>query len=485
MNALAATANEPRSVEHVPLYVDLDGTLIRSDLLHENLLALVRKRITLLWRLPFWLAKGRAFLKARLAETCELDAQMLPYRDSLLEYLRSERIRGRELVLATAANERQAQRIAAHLGMFSAVLASTDCRNLKGHEKCLAILEHCAGGPFAYAGNGRVDLPIWARAREGIVVGANRRVAAAAHRATEIVREFDCPESRWLPLVRAMRPHQWLKNVLVFVPLLTAHLWASAPARWSALVAFLAFSLVASGGYIVNDLIDVPSDRKHPRKRRRPIASGAVSAPAAVLLACALFIAGLTLAARTSSTFLAVIETYVVITFGYTALLKKRIVFDAITLAGLYTIRVIGGAIAIEVTLSFWLLAFTMFFFFSLALTKRYSELVMLAAAGRKAASGRDYMVSDAGILASLGTGSGLVAVLVFALFINSQSTLAHYEHPELLWLLCVIILYWVARMWIKAGRGEMHDDPLVFAARDPNSLFFAVMAVAIVIAAA
>jgi 4-hydroxybenzoate polyprenyltransferase/phosphoserine phosphatase len=485
MNALVATINEPSSAERVPLYVDLDGTLIRSDLLHENLVAVVRKRITLLWRLPLWLAKGRAFLKARLAESCELDAESLPYRDSLLDYLRSERLRGRELVLATAANERQAQRIAEYLGMFSAVLASTEDHNLKGHKKCLAILEHCGDAPFAYAGNGRVDLPIWARAREGIVVGANRRVAAAAHRATDIVREFDCPESLWWPLLRAMRPHQWLKNLLVFVPLLTAHLWASAPACWYALAAFLAFSFSASGAYIVNDLLDVPADRKHPRKRRRPIASGAVSVPAAVLLACVLFIAGLTIAGRMSSTFLAVIETYVVITFGYTVLLKKRIVFDAITLAGLYTIRVIGGAIAIDVTLSFWLLAFTMFFFFSLALTKRCSELVTLAAAGRKAASGRDYMVSDAGILASLGAGSGLVAVLVFALFINSQSALAHYAHPELLWLLCVIILYWVARMWIKTGRGEMHDDPLVYAARDPNSLFFAVMAVAIVIAAA
>jgi 4-hydroxybenzoate polyprenyltransferase len=468
----------------LPLYVDLDGTLIRTDLLHENFMALLRQHLELVWRVPFWLLHGRARLKARLAETCDIDASHLPYREELLAYLRAERAAGRALYLATAANEAHAWRVAQHLGIFDDVLASSGDRNLKGRAKCRAIIEHCANSPFAYAGNARADIPIWKSAAEGIVVGAPARVAATARRITAVTREFDRADLRPAAWFLALRPHQWLKNLLVFVPLIAAHLWASPPALLASALAFVVFCLSASGAYVVNDLLDVADDRRHPRKRFRPIASGALPMPRAVLLSIALFVGAALIATQLDRTFLAVIESYVVITFGYTALLKKRIVLDALTLAALYTVRVIGGAVAIAVTPSFWLLAFMVFLFSSLALTKRCSELVTLAGLGREAAHGRDYRVSDATVLQAIGIGSGLLAVLVLALFINSSNAISSYSRPELLWALCVLLLYWISRMWIKTGRGEMHDDPVIFAARDPNSLFTIALAVVTVVLA-
>lgn len=485
MSSIPESAVDPASRRPRTLYVDLDGTVIQSDLLHESFLALLSRRFSLVWRVPFWMLRGRAYMKAKLAEMGGVDVTTLPYCQPLLEYLRREAAAGTRLVLATASNEVHARRVADHLQIFHTVLASSSVRNLKGEEKCRAILQHCGGMPFSYAGNGHADLAIWRKASEGILVGASSGVAAAARKLTSVSVEIPRRPRLVRAYFKAIRPHQWLKNLLVFVPLVTAQLWSNGQSVGAALLAFAAFSLCASAIYVANDLLDLSHDRRHPRKRLRPIASGAVPIPHALLMSVVLLAAGIAIGSAINGGFLAVMGLYVAVTLCYSLVLKTHVMLDTITLALLYSIRVIAGAVAIHVFPSFWLLAFCMFLFLSLALTKRCSELVALIALQQDRAAGRDYRVSDLAILEAMGAGSSFAAVLVFALFIDSDNAMASYSYPQALWLLCIILLYWLTRMWMKTARGEMHDDPLVYAARDRNSLVMLALSLLILVAAA
>jgi 4-hydroxybenzoate polyprenyltransferase/phosphoserine phosphatase len=465
------------------IYVDLDGTLIRSDLLLESALAYLRRHPWHAFNLLIWAARGPAHLKARLAEHFELDASLLPYHSELIDYLRREAANGRRIVLATASNERLAHRVADHLGMFSAVLASSAAHNLKGANKHAAIAAHCGRAPYAYAGNDASDLHIWKHARAAVLVNASASTRTEAKRASAIAiaAEFPAQRASLKTYLRAIRVYQWSKNLLLFVPLVTAHYWGSFDAIRNVLIAFAAFSLCASSIYLVNDLLDLPSDRAHPRKRHRPIAAGAVSIQAAALLSVLLLAAGLGLAALLGPWFLALTALYVAATTAYSFALKTYVLIDVITLAGLYTMRIIAGAAAIAVVPSFWLLAFSMFVFLSLALVKRYSELHMLIGTQRSSTRGRNYETQDLHVVLALGVASGFAAVQVFAMYINSDHITRLYSRPELLWPLCGTILYWIGRMWIKTVRGEMHDDPLLFAARDRGSLIILAVSLAIV----
>jgi 4-hydroxybenzoate polyprenyltransferase len=448
----------------VPLCVDCDGTLLRTDLLHESVLTLLKRSPWLLFLLPVWIWRGKAYFKARVAELTSLDWATLPLRQVVVDRIDLARRQGRRVVLATAAHERHAQALAAQWRWFDEVLATHDDINLSGAAKARALVARYGERGFDYIGNSRADLAVWAAARTAVVVG-NRLLEARAAAVSSEVEVIEAPTSTLVALVQAMRPHQWVKNLLVFAPLVAAHALGSTAALGQGLLAFLGFGLCASAAYLINDLVDVEADRRHATKRRRPFASGRLSVATGVMAVASAVAWLLPPAYRVT------LALYFALTMAYSLRLKRQVVVDVLMLAGLYTLRIIAGAAATSIVPSFWLLAFSMFVFLSLALVKRYTELRQQEAVGQLAAAGRGYWVSDLPVLLALGSASSLVAVLVFALFVNAPTTVSDYRSPMWLWLIPPVLLYWCTRIWMKAHRGELHDDPVVFALRDWHSL--------------
>lgn len=466
-----------------PIVVDLDGTLTPTDTLVESTLKAVRQAPANLLRLPLWLMKGRAGFKARVAECAGIDAATLPYNEPLLAYLREQKADGRRLILASAAHHSIVDRVAAHLGLFDHSIATRDAGNLKGVVKLHAIRE-AVGEDFSYAGDSPADLPIWREASSAILVGASRGTAAAARKLTEVEREFPGPRIEATTLLSALRVHQWLKNLLLFVPLMTAFAFFDPAKLLSALFAFLAFSFVASATYIVNDVLDIEADRRHPSKRHRVFAAARMPIPQGLALSAALLVAGLLIAAGVSTPFLLTLIVYLAVTSAYTWALKGYVLIDVIILSLLYALRILAGGVALDVPISAWLLAFSVFMFFSLALIKRCGELVALERLGETAARGRDYRVSDLAILWPIGTSSAVASIVIFGLFINDPDTQQRYQTPELLWLAALALIYWQTRLWVKTSRSEMHDDPVVYSIRDRGSRLTILAVAAIVLAA-
>ncbi len=467
-----------------PLIVDLDGTLLRTDLLLETLLVLARERPLALILALGELRRGKAAFKAHLRIHSAPDIPSLPLNGALLARLRTERASGRTLVLATASDRHLAGIFADHLGLFDDVLASNGQKNLKGSVKAAELVARYGKGGFDYAGDSRADLPVWAAARQAIVVG-NRPLAKAAASVTEVDQRIT-PPPKLTALLKAIRPHQWVKNLLLFLPLIAAHQLSDSAALLASNLAFLVFSLTASSVYLLNDLLDLPSDRAHPRKRQRPFAAGTLSLASGLLLSPLLLLAAVGLSLLFLPTvFSLILLGYYLLTTAYSFGLKRKPVVDVLLLAALYTVRVIAGAAAVAIVPSFWLLAFSMFIFLSLALAKRYNELDSLRRRGELTAVGRGWHVDDLPLVQSLGTGAGLISVLVMALYINSPQAQQLYMLSEILWLVFPLLLYWITRLWFKTHRGEMHDDPVVFAIRDRVSLLTGALTAAIVLIAA
>jgi 4-hydroxybenzoate polyprenyltransferase len=403
----------------------------------------------------------------------------------VLAFLREERKRGRRIVLATASWEALAQRVADHLGLFDEVLATTRAGNLKGPAKAAHLVSRWGERGFDYVGDSMADVPVWERARSVYVVDRTGRLAGGLPRTLAVERVFAPPRASTLPpALKALRPHQWAKNLLVFVPLIAGHRFADPASLAGAIQAFAAFCLLASGTYILNDLFDLQADRRHPRKRMRPLAAGTLSIPAGLAL-CVIALAGAAVLAWTLPQGAGVaLAAYAVLTLAYSFGIKRVAMLDLVALASLYVIRIVAGGIAVGAPASFWLLAFAMFLFFSLALVKRYAELVSLEAEGISTAPGRGYGGHDAEIVLAMGAASAVVSALVLALYINGESVRSLYANPAMLWMLCPMLLYWISRMWLLASRGEMHDDPVLFAVRDATSYAVAVAGLAVVWAA-
>jgi 4-hydroxybenzoate polyprenyltransferase/phosphoserine phosphatase len=454
----------------VPLFVDLDGTLLKTDLLVESAFFLLKTQPWMLLAMCYWLVLGRARLKAEIAKRIALEFDTLPLQNDLVEFLRTEAATGRPLYLATASDTSLAEPVANRLGFFTGVLASDGHNNLKGERKLQAILACCPQQAFDYAGNARVDLAIWAKARQAIIVNPDAGVVAKAKaRNIDIQQIFDDRPAKLKTWLKALRVHQWAKNVLLGVPILTAHAF-NFVAISEILAAFLAFGLMASATYLLNDLLDLTADRQHPRKCKRPFAAGNIGLPAGILAMIVLFVVGFGLAAQLSPTYLWTQLAYLAMTLAYSFYFKKIVLIDVILLASLYTIRIVAGAYAIEVPLSSWLLGFSMFVFLSLALVKRCTELKALQSLSRNKMNGRDYYVDDYAMLSSMGVAAGYLSVLVLALFIDSPESTRQYSHPVFLWLLCPLMAYWVSRLWLNTSRGQMHDDPLVYSLKDRSS---------------
>ncbi len=469
---------EPCGSIEPPLCVDLDGTLVRSDTLLEASAVFIkadpaRAPLQLLWAL-----RGPAYVKRQLTSRIAINPAALPYNERLLERLRREHARGRRLVLVTAADVRIAERIAGYLGVFDEVLGSDGEKNLKGEAKRDALVARYGAGNFDYAGDARADLPVWRAARSAIVVNAVASVAIAAPPNAD--RSLAARPSLWLALARGLRPHQWSKNLLIFLPLLLSHRILDAAAVKNDLIAFVAFSLCASGIYLVNDFFDLESDRAHRSKCRRPLACGDLALGVALVVAPALIALSLALAGSLSIAFVLVVLGYLLLTLAYSLSLKRIVLLDVVVLAALYASRLVAGAIAAHVLASFWLLAFALFMFASLAMLKRYSELIALRGDSIVALNGRDYAATDAEMIAMFGIGSGYIAVLVVALYIHGDLVRSLYAHPSLLWIICPILLYWISRTWLIAHRGGMNDDPILFVVKDRASFVVAGLCLAV-----
>jgi len=460
-----------------PLVVDLDGTLTRSDLLFESVCGLLKLNLFYAFLLPVWLLGGKANMKQKIAEKVDLEIELLPWQEEFVAYLRDQKAAGRKLILATASNEKYAQQIADYFGFFDAVIASDAKTNASGSRKLAKLKELLGDEQFDYAGNAKIDVAIWQQAGSAVVVNPLSGVAAAAAATGPVEATFDDRKASWKAFVKAIRPHQWLKNGLIFVPMFLAQAWGDA-SNWIAIIlAFVSFSLCASSVYLLNDMLDMPSDRKHPTKCKRPFAAGELSIVTGAAGVGLLVLAAFFCAMFVSKYFFVVLFIYYIVTMAYSTVLKRAALLDVITLASLYTLRLIAGAAAIYVQLSFWLLAFSMFVFLSLALMKRYSELLVQASLGRERLAGRAYRAEDLPLLSQLGAASGYLGVMVLALYVESDDVTRLYSNPQSLWLLCPIMLYWISRMWLLTTRGEMHDDPIVFTIEDRRTHWMAVIA--------
>ena len=490
------------AVASVPLCVDLDGTLVKSDTLLDTVIVLARQSPGSLLSFPRWIGGGKASFKQKVSSLAAIDVVHLPYNQPLLAYLRQQHAAGREIYMATGADTLLAERVAAHVGLFAGVLASDGRVNLTGHTK-LAVFQQRFPAGFCYIGNARPDVPLLTHCIDPMVANPDYGLRAGMRSAGIVpVRTFRDSPAKWKAWLHAIRLHQWAKNTLIFLPVLLAHVRAAGP--WAASVmAFVSFGLTASATYIVNDLMDLEADRHHERKRRRPFASGDLSpitgAATVVVFLCLAVALGLLLPGvlRALSPQLALdrpwgflewLGVYAISTVAYSLRLKRMVLVDVIVLSGLYTIRMLAGCAATGLAVSPWLSAFSIFFFLSLAFVKRFSELDGLrlqhSDAATMAIKGRGYRISDLEQMRSFGTATGCASVVIFALYVQNEVAKSLYAHYMRLWLLFPVLLLWLFRLWFLAARGELHDDPVVYAITDRRSLLLGALVVAIVLSA-
>jgi 4-hydroxybenzoate polyprenyltransferase len=463
-------ASASRVAAEVPLVVDLDGTLIAGDTLFESTLLLAKTKPWIVLNVPFWLLQGRAALKARVSGQTTLAPDSLPYRQDVLNFLSEQRASGRRIVLATAAHRNIAESVASYLGLFDDVIASDSNTNRKGDLKRAELVERYGTRGFDYIGDSRADLPVWTDCRTAHMAGSGVRFL-------RVVQDSGATPGRLFPgarpklstWIRALRCYQWVKNLLIFVPLALSHRLKLQSAAFL-LAAFIAFSLLASGTYIVNDLLDLAADRRHPKKRNRPFASGVLSIPQGVAMAFFLLAVSLSSAGALGAGVLACFLTYLALTLAYSSFIKRKPIIDVVVLAVLYTLRLIVGGVAGHVFLSHWLFQFAIFLFLSLAFVKRYSELHRLKLSDPVQGKARGYYATDLDTISQAGIASGLLAALVLAMYVDSPEVRRLYARPEVLWIACPIFIYWISWIWLVARRGNMNEDPILFAFRDKTS---------------
>jgi 4-hydroxybenzoate polyprenyltransferase len=469
---------DPKLMEHSvavhaepPLCVDLDGTLVKSDTFVDSLLVLARRHPLAFLRTPVWAIEGKAHLKSQVASRVALDVAHLPYNRPLLDYLKNERAAGRKLYLVTGADRLLAQSVAAHLGIFDEVMASDGAVNLTGNNKLQHLQLRFASDGFDYIGNALPDLPLLTSAQRAMVANPDLRLKSALKsRNIEVSEKFLDRSRAPVALAKALRVHQWAKNLLIFLPLLLAHTIGLGGVL-TTVAAFFCFSFLASATYIFNDLLDLEADRVHLNKRRRTFAAGDLSVAAGLAISLLLAAVAFTVAAYLPPKFLLFLLFYLVTTMAYSLVLKRIVLVDVLVLAGLYTVRMVAGGAATHTIISPWLAAFSIFFFLSLAMVKRFSELQNLQTHHMTPASGRGYLLSDIEQLRTFGTSSAYASIVIFTLYINGRDVTALYHHPDRMWLITPLMILWVSRVWLLASRGLLDEDPVIFALKDRMSL--------------
>ena len=454
-----------------PLCVDLDGTLVKSDTFVDSLMVLARRHPTALLSTPLWALKGKAHLKSQVASMVTLDVAHLPYNRPLLDYLRDEHAAGRPLYLATGADRVLACKVATHLGIFKDVMASDGSLNLTGHNKLQHLEQRFAADGFDYIGNALPDLPLLQGARQAMVANPDLRLKSAlTSRKIEVSRNFADRVPMPVALAKALRVHQWAKNLLVFLPLLLAHSLHFRSVL-AATAAFFCFCFTASATYIFNDLLDLEHDRVHLNKRKRAFAAGDLSVATGLGISISLLALAIITAVYLPPKFQFYLLLYFVTSLAYSLSLKRIVLVDVIILSSLYTIRMMAGSAATLDPVSPWLAALSIFLFLSLAMVKRFSELQNLHTRGVNPTNGRGYLLSDVEQLRSFGTSSAYASIVIFALYINGHDVVALYHHPNRMWLITPLLILWISRVWLLASRGLLDEDPVVFALSDRMSL--------------
>lgn len=450
------------------LVVDLDGTLCRTDTMHEAILYLATNQPLDLLKVPGWIARGKTELKAELADRVVLEADDLPLNHEVIGLLEKSRAEGRRTALVSASDHRQVTAVAEATGLFDEAYGTAEGRNLKGATKAAFLTDLYGPRGFDYIGDVKADIPVWQAANAAITVGASPTLKQAAQTVNANTTHISQPNGQARAILKALRPHQWAKNMLLFLPLLAAHDFSQ---LFPVVLAFVAFCLTASSVYVINDLMDLAADRTHPRKRLRPFASGVLSAGQGAAMAAVLIPLALLFGLGTGKpVYIAILGIYFAATFAYSLWLKRKLIIDVLMLGGLYTTRIVAGGAAGAIVLSPWMLGFSMFLFLGLAAVKRQAELMDQMATGRTS-SGRAYNVEDLPVLRGIALTAGQASVLVLALYISSDVVSGRYAFPSLLWLICPLLLYWFLRMVMKTHRGDMPDDPIVFAMTDRVSL--------------
>ncbi len=459
----------------------MDGTLLATDTLSERLLQLARANPLGLFKVPGWLFKGRIALKQALAAHTDLDVETLPPNPELLAFLEQEKARGRWMALATAADRETAEKVATHFGLFDAVLATDAGCNLKGPHKLEKMKEFAPNG-FAYAGNGYADLPVWNEADEIIAVSPAAGIYGPLVRMG--ARFFDLQHQRGKSWAKQFRVFQWIKNVLICAPLVLAHRWTEPVLLGRALLAMLSFSLLASSIYVINDLLDLEADRRHPRKKHRPLASGKLQPHEGVLALPLLWLVSLLPLLLLPAAFGRVWLTYLVLNLAYSLKLKRMFLLDVVVLSQMYPLRIFAGTAATGVSSSGWLIGFAGCLFFSLAVVKRYAELKEVVSANGSRIKGRDYHLHHLKGLLALGIGFAVMTGLVFIGYLHSAQVLSIYTQPHRLWGVALLLSYWLFRIWRLAFTGRLKDDPVEFALTDWQTYVAAVISLGLVISA-
>ncbi len=465
------TQTDSEATASNPLCVDLDGTLVKSDTLVDSLLVMARNSPLLLLRLPGQLLRGKAAFKAFVTTHVELDVAHLPYNRKLLQFLQEQHAGGREVYLTTGADLRLAERVAGHLAIFDGVLGSDGATNLTGSRKLTSLQSQFGETGFSYIGNGSADLPLLSHAAEPMVAnpssGLRSQMRKLGIAPTHVFEERTNPLRAF---VKALRTHQWAKNLLIFLPPLLAHS-RSISTLGKAFLAFFCFCCTASATYIVNDLLDIEADRRSAKKRRRPFASGDLAPATGVIASLMLLCAAFAVAQLLPSHFLLWLLFYVASTLLYSMYLKRIALLDVLVLSGLYTLRLLAGGAATGTKISHWLAGFAIFLFLSLAMVKRFAELGNARLSGVQLKNGRGYLMTDLEQLRSFGTASAFAAVVVFANYISSQDVVKLYHRAQYLWLIVPLMILWLCRVWLLATRGELDEDPVAFALTDAASL--------------
>ncbi|MBS1509709.1 MAG: UbiA family prenyltransferase [Bacteroidetes bacterium] len=457
----------------IPLVTDLDGTLIETDLLYEAFVLLLKKNPLYVFNCIPWTLKGKAYLKSKIFGNTEIAYDTLPYNTAVLDFLKQEFANGRKIVLATASPVYAAEQVAKVHPLFSEIYGTTETVNLKSAIKGDFLVRQFGEKQFDYIGDSSADIPIFAQCNNAYLVNPSSSLQKSTAAVAAVAQTWHTKKASLKDYIKAIRAYQWIKNLLLFVPLITSHSYHSLKLAVLSFFGFCVFSAVASAGYLLNDLFDLTADRKHPRKKNRPIASARIPITKGLILAVFLLTAGLIGAAQLSWLFFTIVIGYFITSFTYSLLLKKMELYDVFLLALLYSVRVFAGAVVIDVLLSFWLIAFSTFIFLSLAFVKRYSELVQLVqaeGATSLAERRRGYAVQDITLLQIMGVASGFLAVVVFSLYINSTEITQLYRHPHTLWPISFLFLFWISRIWLISNRGKMTDDPIVFALKDITS---------------
>ncbi|XDZ65360.1 UbiA family prenyltransferase [Alphaproteobacteria bacterium LSUCC0684] len=463
------------------LVVDLDGTLLRSDMLHESFWSALGRD----WRVTIYsipaLIRGKASLKDYLQEASDIEVSLLPYNDEVIDYINRFRKEGGRVALVTATNNKFAQKIADYLDLFDEVHGSTADHNLKGKAKAHFLNKHFGNNSYVYMGDTEADLPVWKQSIKAVTVNASPSLRKKVESLQKPFEHIEISVKSPIQYLKAMRPHQWLKNILIFLPILVAHK-INIDTFFASFIAFVSFCLVASSVYVLNDLIDLNADRTHPRKRFRPFASGSLSIAHGAPIVIGLIGTGVILSSFVNQAFLITLVLYFLLTTLYSLHLKSKIIIDVCMLAGLYTLRIFAGSVAVDIEISFWLMAFSVFIFLSLASVKRQAELVDMKERSIVIANGRDYHVEDLPVITMVAIISGYLSVLVMAMYVNSPEIVDLYSTPSALWGICCVLLYWITRIVLITHRGKMHDDPVVFAVKDKVSLIclFAILGFAL-----